>query len=185
MKCGFVVFNDLTALDFIGVYDPVTRLKTMGFIPDLSWDVCARENRILDSSGLSFEANMVGKSLSSYDLVIVPGGFGTRSLVNDKGFIDWLKTAASCPLKASVCTGSLLWGACGFLAGKQATTHPSAYEDLAKYCETVKHERIVDEGNIITARGVTAGIDLGLYLCGKIAGETAREKIARQMDYSK
>jgi len=64
----------------------------------------------------------------------VPGGFGTRTLIKDKGFIEWLKTAAACELKTSVCTGSLLLGAAGFLKGKRATTHPNAFAELEEYC---------------------------------------------------
>ncbi|MFD0131711.1 DJ-1/PfpI family protein, partial [Bacillus subtilis] len=81
-----------------------------------------------------------------------------------------------------VCTGSLLFGSAGFLNGKTATTHPNAFEDLMKYCKVVD-KRIVDEGSVITARGVSSSIDLGLYLYEKLAGYEAKEKIRIQMDY--
>ncbi len=182
MKVAFVLFEDVTALDFVGVYDPVTRLKTMNVIPDLEWDICSFTNQAIDGTGLVFTPTKVKEPLDHYDIVIVPGGFGTRKLVNDFAFIQWLKTAKDCKLKASVCTGSLLFGAAGFLEGKKATTHPNAFEDLKKYCEVVD-DRIVDEGEIITARGVSSSIDLGLYLCEKFAGKEAKEKIRKQMDY--
>jgi cyclohexyl-isocyanide hydratase len=87
-------------------------------------------------------------------------------------------------LKTSVCTGALLLGAAGFLAGKRATTHPNAFEELKPYCATViAARRIVDEGEVVTARGVTASIDLGLHLVERIAGREARARIAKQMDY--
>ncbi|MCK5913732.1 MAG: DJ-1/PfpI family protein, partial [Desulfuromusa sp.] len=92
-------------------------------------------------------------------------------------------TAAPVPLKASVCSGSLLLGAAGFLRGKKATTHPKAYTELARYCAKVSKERIVDEGDVITARGVTSAIDLGLHLVERLAGKETRIEIARQMDY--
>ncbi|MEC1773689.1 DJ-1/PfpI family protein [Schinkia azotoformans] len=182
MKVAFIIFEDLTALDFIGVYDAVTRLKTMNFIPELEWEICSFTERVVDGTGLIFTPTKVNESLETYDMVIVPGGFGTRRLVDDSAFIEWLKTSKPCKIKASVCTGSLLYGSAGFLQGKSATTHPSAFENLKKYC-TVVDDRIVDEGDVITARGVSSSIDLGLYLCEKLAGHDAKEKIRIQMDY--
>jgi transcriptional regulator GlxA family with amidase domain len=182
MRVAFVIFERMTALDFVGVYDPVTRLRTMLFRPDLAWDICALAEEVRDPNGLVFRATRVGEPLDGYDLVIVPGGYGTRELMDDDGFIGWLRTAADCELKASVCTGSLLFGAAGFLKGKRAATHPTARAELEKFCE-MSAERVVDEGDIITAGGVTAAIDLGLHLCGRLAGLEAREKIRRQMDY--
>ncbi|KIN39888.1 DJ-1/PfpI family protein [Bacillus subtilis] len=182
MKVAFVIFEDLTALDFVGVFDAVTRLKTMKFLPDLEWDICSFTNQAIDGAGLIFTPTKVRESLDKYDIVIVPGGFGTRKLANESDFIGWLQTAKNCNLKASVCTGSLLFGSAGFLNGKTATTHPNAFEDLMKYCKVVD-KRIVDEGSVITARGVSSSIDLGLYLYEKLAGYEAKEKIRIQMDY--
>src|ERR671932_239232 len=102
MRVAFVIFERMTALDFVGVYDPVTRLRTMLFRPDLSWDVCALTKEVRDPVGLAFRATRVGKSLDGYDLLIVPGGYGTRELMSDERFIAWLRTAADCGLKASV-----------------------------------------------------------------------------------
>lgn len=183
MKVAFVIFNDLTTLDFVGVYDPVTRLKTMKFIPELEWEICAVTGEVHDDKGLRMGVTRVGGSLQGFDLLIVPGGFGTRPLLKDGSFVDWIRTGAPCKLKASVCTGSLLFGAAGFLEGKRATTHPNAFEALRPYCAQVSDERIVDEGDVITARGVTSGIDLGLYLCRKFAGSEATSAIKKQMDY--
>lgn len=183
MKIAFIIYNGMTALDFIGVYDPVTRLKTMGFAKDLQWDICSHTRELKDSTGLEFTPTKVGESLQDYDMVIVPGGPGSRKLINDENFIEWLKTAGACKLKVSVCTGSLLLGAAGFLKGKKATTHPDAFNDLKRFCSSVVDQRIVDKGEVITARGVTSSIDLGLYLCDKLAGREAKEKIRKQMDY--
>lgn len=183
MKIAFIIFDGMTALDFIGVYDPITRLRTMGFIPELEWDVCAYSPEVRDGTGLLFAPTRVGEPLQDYDMVIVPGGFGTRKLVEDTGFIQWLRTAKPCRFKVSVCTGSLLLGAAKFLEGKTATTHRSAFNDLRKFCSSVVDRRVVDEDEIITARGVASSIDLGLYLCEKLAGREARERIRQQMDY--
>ncbi len=183
MRIAFVVYDGMTALDLIGVYDPVTRLKTMGFLTDLRWDICGRTPQVHDGTGLVFTPTQVNQPLDNYDIVIVPGGLATRQLVDDADFIAWLATAEPCPLKVSVCTGALLLGAAGFLEDKVATTHRSAFRDLEPYCMRVLDRRIVDEGMVITARGVSSSIDLGLYLCGKLAGRKAQERIRQQIDY--
>ena len=183
MKIAFVVFNGLTMLDFIGIYDPLTRLKTMGFMPDLEWDVCAYTDIVKDDRGLIMVPTAIQEPLQSYDLLVVPGGYGTRTLIHDKNFIGWIQTAEPCRLKVSVCTGALLLGAAGFLKGKRATTHPSALQELKPFCQTVLENRIVDEGDIVTAGGVSSGIDAGLHVVARLAGAEARSKIARQMDY--
>ena len=183
MKVAFVIFDRMTALDFVGVYDPVTRLKTMGLMPQLSWDVCSQTPEVADDRGLAFTPTKVGGPLGGYDLLIVPGGFGTRALVDDARFVGWLRTAAPCGLKASVCTGSLLLAAAGFLEGRRATTHPNALRELGRYGVSVVAERVVDEGDVVTAAGVTSAIDLGLHLVKRLAGGEGEERIRRQMDY--
>jgi len=183
MKIAFVIYDQMTTLDFIGVYDPIARLKTMGFIKDLSWEICAYSEKVHDGYGLEIIPTQVGQDLSVYDLVVVPGGVNTLDLLQDAPFLNWLATAKQCPLKASVCSGALLFGKLGFLKGKKATTHPSFLNELKPFCSQVLSDRILDAGNVITAGGVTSGIDLGLYLCEKFAGKEVRVKIAKQMDY--
>ena len=183
MKIAFVIFNGLTALDFIGIYDPLTRLKSMGFIPDLEWDICGYTEEVRDDKGLRFTPTRVQESLRGYDILVVPGGYGTRTLAKDQNFIEWLRTGASCELKVSVCTGALLLGAAGFLEGKKATTHPSSFQELKPHCLSVLSNRVVDEGKVITARGVSSSIDVGLYVVERLAGLEARVRISRQMDY--
>ncbi|MGB8645739.1 MAG: DJ-1/PfpI family protein [Anaerolineae bacterium] len=183
MRVAFVIFEGMTALDFIGVYDPVTRLKTMGFMDDLEWDICAFTEKVCDGAGLQFTPTRVRQPLSGYDVLIVPGGFATRELEKDQPFTDWLGTAQPVPLKVSVCTGAKLLGAAGFLTGHRATTHHDAFDALRAYCTVVTDRRVVDDGDVITAGGVTSGIDLGLYLVDKWAGPSVKEKIARQMEY--
>ncbi len=180
---AFVIYDGMTALDFIGAYDPLTRLHTMRLLPGVSWNVCAITATVRDGAGLEFVPDTVGHPLTGYDLVFVPGGFDTRNLVNDAAFVEWIKTAAETPLLTSVCTGSLLLGAAGLLKDVRATTHPTAYEDLRPFCREVMDERIVDEGRIVTGRGVTSAIDLGLYLVEKLAGRQIRQRVQVQMDY--
>ena len=147
MKTAFVIFDRMTALDLIGVYDPLTRLKSMNFVPEFSWRICAFTKAVSDDRGLRFMPDTIAESLGRYDLIVIPGGMGTRSLQHDRAFIEWLRSAEPVKLKTSVCTGALLLGSAGFLAGKRATTHPNAFEELKPYCAVVENRRIVDEGS--------------------------------------
>ncbi len=183
MKAAFIAFDRMTFLDFIGFYDAVTRLKTMKIQEDFEWRVCAMTKQVSDDRGLKIEVDSVAESLSGYDLLFVPGGFGTRALQHDTKFVQWLQTAGSAQLKVSVCTGALLLGAAGYLKGLRATTHPAAYKELEPYCKTVIQERVVDEGSVITGRGVSTSIDLGLHVVERLAGAEARTRVATQMDY--
>jgi cyclohexyl-isocyanide hydratase len=180
MNVAFVAYDGMTALDFVGAYDPITRLDRMGF-RSLDWDICARSETVT-ANGLLLEADRLEPDLGDYDLVFVPGGTATRELRHDPAFIEWLGTAAACRYKTSVCTGSLLLGAAGLLEGRRATTHPGEYETLATYAE-VREERVIHDGDVITGRGVSAAIDLGLSVVAVLAGPETREAIARQMDY--
>jgi transcriptional regulator GlxA family with amidase domain len=183
MTAAFVIFDRLTALDFVGAYDPITRLDSMGIRSDFDWDLCAFQKSITDGRGLQLSPDRVRPSLDAYDVLVVPGGHGTDALRRDKQFVDWLASAEPVALKTSICTGSLLLGAAGFLDGKRATTHPNAVDDLRPYCAEVGEDRVVDDGNIITARGVSAGIDLGLHVVKRLAGNDAQTRVAKQMDY--
>ena len=183
MKIAFIVYDGMTLLDFVGVYDPVVRLRTRGFKADLEWDICARTPYIKDINGVQIASTCVPASLGDYDAIIVPGGINVRELLDDPEFMRWLKTAQQVPTKISVCSGALLLGAAGFLDGKKATTHPASFSDLKQYSNCVLVDRIVHDGNVITARGVTASIDLGLYLCELWADKEAKEAIRKQIDY--
>lgn len=186
MKAALIVFERMTYLDFVGFYDPLTRLKSLNLLPDFEWRICSNRKQVADDRrvpGMTMLAESVLEPLDGYDLVFVPGGMGTRELQHDREFIDWLKTAAPVKPKVSVCTGALLLGAAGFLRGKRATTHPSALKELQPYCEKVVADRIVDEGDVVTGSGVSTSIDLGLHMVERIAGPEARDRAARQMCY--
>lgn len=183
MKIAFVLFDRVTALDFVGVYDPVTRLRSMNLKPAIKWDLCAMTSSVCDDREMEISIPKVAESLAGYDVIIVPGGFGTRRLQHNAKFLTWLQTAEPVPLKASVCTGALLLGACGWLKGRRATTHSAALEELRPYCGEVVSQRVVDEGDIITAAGVSSALDLGLHLVRRWAGESVAQKVATQMEY--
>lgn len=183
MKIAFIIYGGMTTLDFIGVYDPVTRLKTMGFIKDLTYDVCSDNNPVISAEGLEIIPDKVKNDLSEYDYIIVPGGEGIKKIVNNDAFLSWLKSARPGSTIASVCGGSIILGLAGMLKGRKATTHPALMDYLRKFTPEAQNKRLVQDENIITARGVTSSIDLGLYLCEKIAGPEVRVNIQKQMDY--
>jgi cyclohexyl-isocyanide hydratase len=98
MQAAFIVFDGMTSLDFVGFYDPITRLKSMKIIDDFAWNVCSLAAEITDDRGLKLKADTVGGTLSHYDMLVVPGGFGTRKLQHDEKFMAWIKTASDVPL---------------------------------------------------------------------------------------
>jgi len=183
MKLAYIIFNGITLLDFIGIYDPISRLKSMKYLPNLEWDICCHTDLCHDHFGLTLMPGKIKQSLSGYDAIIVPGGYGTRELQFDESFLSWIKTSSPSSLKISICTGSLILGAGGFLKDKIATTNFAEYEALKPYCRRVSEERIVEDGNVITAGAVSASLDLGLYMCNKWSGSEAAAEIRKRMDY--
>ncbi|AIQ41049.1 DJ-1/PfpI family protein [Paenibacillus sp. FSL R5-0912] len=183
MKIAFILFDGITFLDFAGFYDVIYRLRQFPAGEGLEWDICGPAGEITDEMGLTVKTGTVLPDLSVYDLVFVPGGFGTRALRHDESFISWLQGASGVPYLVSVCTGALLLGAAGLLEGRRATTHASAYELLEPYCREVVQTRIVQDGNVITGGGVSTSIDLGLYLVSLFAGPEAMAAVKQQIDY--
>jgi cyclohexyl-isocyanide hydratase len=182
MRIAFVVYDGMTALDFVGVYDPVTRLGTMGFRDDVRWEVCARTDECVATGGLPIGPTSVDPSLDAFDAVVVPGGVGMALPDADDPLVEWLRPAADCDLVASVCTGALLLAAADLLGDRPGATHPSAREALREVT-TISEARVVDVGDVVTAGGVTAAIDLGLHLVERFADAETRRRIAEQTDY--
>jgi len=183
-RIAFFVFPRLTLLDLVGAYDALRRVATMSIDPEVTHRIIGTEPEIVDETGLAVKPDSVYEELAGFDLLCIPGGLGTRALVHDSRCIDYLKSWGSERPLASVCTGALLIGRAGYLKGKRATTHYRAYDLLRPYCrEVVTDRRIVDEGQVVTAGGVSSALDLGLYLVEKFWGPAAREKIAAQMEY--
>lgn len=184
MKCAFVIFEGMTFMDFVGVYDALIRINTMGFNRTFAWDICALTKRVSDERGLFVEATKVGESLAGYDLLVIPGGYSVGQRMKEEPFLDWLRTFPyEKGVAASVCTGSLLLGTIGVLKDKRATSHRNALDALKPFCREVVDARVVDEGSVVTARGVTSSIFLGLHLCRRICGPEVARKIAVQMDW--
>src|SRR6187200_228438 len=103
MKLAYVVFDKITWLDFIGIYDPLSRLKSLNYLPDLSWDICSYAESVQDNFALEIKVSKVNTALTGYDAIIVPGGYGTRTLMHNQAFIDWIKSGAGSPYKVSIC----------------------------------------------------------------------------------
>lgn len=183
-RIAFLVFPRLTFLDLVGAYDALQRVAPMGIDPEVTHRIIGTEPEVADDAHLVVKADGVYEDLSPFDLLYLPGGFGTRTLVNDERFIAYLRTWGNERPIASVCTGALLLGAAGYLRGRRATTHHGAYDLLRPYCaQVITDRRIVDEGQVVTAGGVSSSLDLGLYLVERFWGRAAREKIAAQMAY--
>src|SRR3954451_20222842 len=104
MRIAYIIFDGITWLDLIGVYEPVSKLLSNNFLPGLSWDVCGFSEKCKDTFGLEVNASKVRNNLSYYDAIIVPGGMGTRQLQYDNEFISWLQSAAPVKYKISICT---------------------------------------------------------------------------------
>lgn len=183
MKTAFVLYDGVTLLDFAGAYDPITRLATMGFSKDLEYCTCARTEHVRSFEGARITVDEVSPDLSAFDYVIVPGGNGIADLLRDREFIGWLSVKPGKTTVAAVCGGAILIGAAGMLRTRRATTHPALMEILKKFAHQVSSDRVVEDDHVITAGGVTAAIDMGLYLCERIAGKDARVQIQKQMDY--
>lgn len=183
-RIALLAFRHLTFLDLIGAYDALRRVPAMDVDPEVRLTIVGTEPEIVDDSGLVIRPDAVYADLAPFDLLYVPGGFGTRTLMHEARFIDYLRTWGDARPAASVCTGALLLGQAGFLKDKRATTHHRALDLLRPLCrEVITDRRIVDEGRIVTAGGVSSSLDLGLYLVEKFWGADARTRIAAQMEY--
>jgi cyclohexyl-isocyanide hydratase len=183
MKIAFILFDQMTMLDFVGFYDAITRLKILNLMDNVSWDLCSNRPEVTDELGITMKIEHVSNDLSTYGMVFIPGGRGTRKLKDDTEFVSWLQTAKDVKYKVSVCTGALLLGAAGFLDGKRATTNPPAYDLLEPYCGKVVRARIVRDGNTVTGGGVATSVDLGLYLLEWFTDAETVRKIQAAMDY--
>lgn len=192
-RIGFCAFEGMTLLDLVGPLDAVSRIASMGFDPTASCEVIALtrppdDSTVLDvvvwrGSGSVLRASRYRPALDIFDVLVVPGGPSTRSLPEeDPALAPYLASFPHNRIVASVCTGALLLGAAGRLVGKRATTHASALGQLAAYGAQPEGTRVVEDGNVITSGGVTAGIDLGLFLVRRLAGETAADTIAARME---
>ncbi len=185
---GILIFDDVEVLDFCGPFEvfSVTGHQTQ---PG-SFEVCTigpTRDAIAARNGLSVNPATTIDDAPPIDLLLIPGGQGTRPLVNDERIIDWIRQRAeSAELVLSVCTGALLLAKAGLLDGLSATTHYAALDLLRKVGPqvTVRDDvRVVDNGRIITSAGVAAGIDMSFHVVAKLLGPEVAAKSARYIEY--
>ena len=174
------IFDNLTALDAVGPYEVLSRLPgaTVTFV------AVEPGPKRTETGMLALIADRALVDLPHPDVVVVPGGFGTRALLGDEAILSWLREAHEhSSWTTSVCTGSLLLAAAGILDGLEATTHWLAMDELAALGVTPVSRRIVEQGKVLTAAGVSAGIDMALLLASRIAGETLARGIQLGIEY--
>jgi putative intracellular protease/amidase/uncharacterized protein (DUF952 family) len=182
-KFALLVFPGITWLDIIGVYDVLSRLSSMNFDPESQccW-ISLGETSLPLMHGASVHIEQERKPLDEFDVLVVPGGMGTRILEKQPEIIHYLQTFPSNRLTTSVCTGSLLLGAAGRLRGKRATTHHRELHRLSEFgVLSTEATRLVEDGQLITAGGVSCTIDLGLALVKRLYSSDIAKQIAKQM----
>ncbi|TXS54577.1 DJ-1/PfpI family protein [Streptomyces sp. uw30] len=180
MQIAMVLYDRFTALDIVGPYEALSR------IPDAQVDFVAETAGPVraDTGFLALTADKALTEVPHPDIVVVPGGPGTFDQIENKTLLDWLRTAdITSTWTTSVCSGSLLLAAAGLLEGRRATTHWLTLDFLAQYGAEPTGERVVPDGKYLTAAGVSAGIDMGLTLVGKIAGDEHAQAVQLLTEY--
>jgi putative intracellular protease/amidase len=174
------IFPDFTALDAVGPYEVLRNL------PDAKVVFAAAERGIVrtDSTFIGLHADAAFSEIDAADVLVVPGGWGTRAAMKDKALLDWVRHShATTRYTTSVCTGSLILGAAGLLTGLDATTHWAQTKLLETTGARYTEQRVVQQGKIVTAAGVSSGIDMALTLAAQIAGDDVAKSIQLIIEY--
>ena len=177
---GFVIFPDLTQLDFTGPQQVLSRL------PNSAMHIVAKTAAPVPSdSGLGLVPTHTFENCPQLDLICVPGGnAGVVEALNDQDTIEFVRRQAmTARYVTSVCTGAFILGVAGILKGRRATTHWAFTELLPLVGATHQKDRVVKDGNVITAGGVTSGIDFGLLAVAEVAGEQVAQSIQLVLEY--
>ena len=177
---GFVIFPDLTQLDFTGPQQVLARL------PDSAMHIVAKSAAPVPSdSGLGLVPTHTFENCPPLDLICVPGGnAGVVKAIADRETIEFVcRQSASAKYVTSVCTGAFILGVAGLLEGRRATTHWAFAELLPLVGATHEKARVVKDGNVITAGGVTSGIDFGFRVVAEIAGESVAQAVQLGLEY--
>jgi transcriptional regulator GlxA family with amidase domain len=180
VQVAILIFEKLTALDAIGPYE------VMRSVP--GWEVKfvgPEKGQVrTDSGALGLSADYALDEVTSPDIVLVPGGDGNRPLLKDETVLSWLrKVDEGTKWTTSVCTGSLVLGAAGLLEGKRATCHWLFLEQLRALGADPVGGRFVEDGKVVTAAGVSAGIDMALHLVGQEVGPEVAQAIQLGIEY--
>ncbi|SFV30931.1 DJ-1/PfpI family protein [Devosia crocina] len=186
LNVGIVVFPDVEELDFVGPWEVFTMAAQLDS-PINTFTVAWGDKALRCAKGLRIEADHDFSDAPKADLVIVPGGRGTRTVIMDDAFIDTLRDyLAAATWQASVCTGAALLGQTGFLDGKRATTNHVAIDwvrSMARKAYFTTEERYVRHGSVVTSGGVSAGIDMSLWFVGHLFGHDTARETQRLMEY--
>ncbi|MDX6664405.1 MAG: hypothetical protein QOG68_611 [Solirubrobacteraceae bacterium] len=180
MQIAILIFERFTALDAVGPYEVLSRLPGARVT-----FVAARAGTLRSDTGmLALQADAALADMPAPDVVVVPGGPGTRALLADEEVLGWLRAAhATSTWTTSVCTGSLLLAAAGLLDGLDATTHWAARDELEALGARYVPRRVVEQGKLMTGAGVSAGIDMALTLAAQIAGDEVAQAIQLYIEY--
>lgn len=179
MHITFLFYEGMTTLDIIGPHEVLARL------PDVTVHRVAKRAGIVRAGfGLELTAEYALSQISHTDILVVPGAGTATSLSHEPEILSWIKAVhQTTQWTTSVCTGSLILGAAGILQGKKATSHWAVLDRLGLWGATPVSKRVVDDGNIITAAGVSAGIDMALLLAAKVAGQEVAETLQLGIEY--
>lgn len=187
-QIGILLFDDVEELDAVGPWEVLAHW-TLEY-PQDGWAVSclSRDGRpVTAAKGLVLGAHVALADAPALDVLLHPGGQGTRRLLRDPAHLDWVRAQrAAVPLMTSVCTGSLVYAAAGLLQGRPATTYWGAIDELHALDPTIdvrEHERWVDDGDLITSSGVSAGIDMALHLVIRLAGADRAREVKRGIQY--
>jgi transcriptional regulator GlxA family with amidase domain len=186
---GIFVFDGAEELDVVGPYEVLAawaehselRPQVVTFSADGGGVRCAK--------GLHLVPDYSAEDVGTLHVLVYPGGRGTRALAKDTDHLTWVRAmAASTPLMTSVCTGALVYAAAGLLAGRPATTHRDALDELAAIDPSVLADteaRFVDDGDVVTSAGVAAGIDMALHLVARLESPQAAERVRHGIQYDR
>ncbi len=180
LSVGCLIFAEMDQIDFTGPFEVLSRM------PDATVRILGKERApIRDVQGLLLTPDMSIAEAGLFDVLLVPGGYGQQALMHDEEVLGLIrKQAAAERLLFSVCTGALLCGAAGVLTGRQVTTHWSARPLLPYYGATLVDARVVVDGNIVSAAGVTAGLDAALVVVSLLRGEAVAQEIQLAIEYA-
>jgi transcriptional regulator GlxA family with amidase domain len=197
MNVGIFVFDEVEVLDFAGPFEVFSRTRlTPGVESRRSLDgapfevftVASSHSVVTATGGLRVEPRHDFASAPPIDVLVVPGGFGTRGLLNDAATITWIRAVAERARRVtSVCTGALLLAKAGLLSGRRATTHWGALDFLATVDPTIqveRHLRVVHDG-ITTSAGVSAGIDMAIEVVRDLHGESVAADVAHYIEFER
>jgi len=192
-RVGILVFDDVEVLDFCGPFEvlSVTRLDESRRREDPSpfevLLVAEREGIVTASGGLKVTPDYTIERCPPLDVLVVPGGWGTRREIQNAPLLDWIRAhGRSVDLLTSVCTGAMLLGHAGLLDGRHATTHWRSLGWMRESFPAVTVEtelHVVEDGNVLTSAGISAGIDMALLIVARHHGEDVARATARHMEY--